>query len=106
MIHTYIDRSTVERFCKMVTSMVYKYRISAKNEVIWDVTPCGSCKNRRLGGKLFSNTFSLCSSLTIRDHVSHPYRTTGKMIVLYILIFTFFNSRREVERFWKDSFTN
>jgi hypothetical protein len=23
-----------------------------KNGVFWDVTPCGSCKNRRLGGKL------------------------------------------------------
>jgi hypothetical protein len=21
-----------------------------KNGVFWDVTPCGSCKNRRLGG--------------------------------------------------------
>jgi hypothetical protein len=21
-----------------------------KNAVFWDVTPCGSCKNRRLGG--------------------------------------------------------
>jgi hypothetical protein len=44
---------------------------------------------------LYSNTLSLCSSLTIRDHVSHPYRTTGKIIVLYILTFTFFDSRRE-----------
>jgi hypothetical protein len=34
---------------------------------------------------LFSNNLSLCSSLTVRDHVSHPYRTTGKIIVLYIL---------------------
>jgi hypothetical protein len=27
---------------------------------------------------LFSNTLSLCSSLSVRDHVSHPYKTTGK----------------------------
>jgi hypothetical protein len=38
---------------------------------------------------LFPNTLSLCSSLNVRDQVSHPYRTTGKIIVLYILIFTF-----------------
>jgi hypothetical protein len=36
---------------------------------------------------LFSNTLSLCSSLNVRDQVSHPNRTTGKIIVLYIVIF-------------------
>jgi hypothetical protein len=25
----------------------------------------------------------------VRDQVSHPYKTTGKITVLYILIFTF-----------------
>jgi hypothetical protein len=28
----------------------------------------------------------------MRDHVSQPYRTTGKIIVLYILIFIVNNS--------------
>jgi hypothetical protein len=32
---------------------------------------------------LFSNTLSRCSSLNIRDNVSHPYRTTDKTIILY-----------------------
>jgi hypothetical protein len=31
---------------------------------------------------LFSNTLSLCSSLSVRDQVSHPCKTTGKIIVL------------------------
>jgi hypothetical protein len=35
---------------------------------------------------LFSSTLSLCSSLKIRDQVSHPNRTTRKIIVLHILI--------------------
>jgi hypothetical protein len=34
-------------------------------------------------------TLSLCSSLRVRDQVSHPYNTTGKITVLYILIFRF-----------------
>jgi hypothetical protein len=38
---------------------------------------------------LFSNTLNLCSSLSVRDQVSHPYKTTGKIIVSYILIFMF-----------------
>jgi hypothetical protein len=33
---------------------------------------------------LFSYSLSLCSSLNVRDKVSHPYRTTGKIIILYI----------------------
>jgi len=32
---------------------------------------------------LFSNTLSLCSSLTVRGQVQHPHKTTGKIIVLY-----------------------
>jgi hypothetical protein len=31
--------------------------------------------------------FYLCSSLSVRDPVSHPYKTMGNIIVLYILIF-------------------
>ena len=33
----------------------------------------------------FSNTLSLRSSLNVSDHVSYPYKTTGKIIVLYNL---------------------
>jgi hypothetical protein len=51
---------------------------------------------------LFSNTFSLCSSLNVRDQISHPYKTTGRIIVLYILTFTFLDSRREDKRLWPE----
>ena len=38
---------------------------------------------------LFPDTLSLRSSLNMSDQVSHPYKATGKIIVLYILIFKF-----------------
>jgi hypothetical protein len=37
---------------------------------------------------------NLCSSVN-RDQVSHPYRTTGKSKVLYILIFMFLGCKWE-----------
>jgi hypothetical protein len=45
---------------------------------------------------MFSNTLSLCSFLP------HPYRTTGKIIVLHIQIFTFLYSRWEDKRFFTE----
>jgi hypothetical protein len=37
---------------------------------------------------LFSDTLTLCSSLNVRNQVSHPYKNAGKIIVLYVLILT------------------
>ena len=34
---------------------------------------------------LFSNTFSLCSSLNVRDHVSQLYSTTGRIDPIAVL---------------------
>jgi hypothetical protein len=31
----------------------------------------------------------------MRDQVSHPYKTTGRIMVLYILTFAFLDSRRD-----------
>jgi hypothetical protein len=58
---------------------------------------------------LFSNTLSLYSSLNVRDKVSHPYKTTGRIMVIQlykaevklqfflflVLMFTFLDSLRE-----------
>jgi hypothetical protein len=35
----------------------------------------------------------------VRDQVSHPYKTTGKIIILYILNFTLLG-RREEDLIW------
>ena len=47
---------------------------------------------------LFSNTLSLRSSLKVSDQVPHPYKKTGKMIVLYISIFKLWDSKMEDKR--------
>jgi hypothetical protein len=46
---------------------------------------------------LFLNTLSLCSSLSVRDQVSHPYKTTAE---LWFCIFL--DSRREDKRLWTE----
>ena len=48
---------------------------------------------------LFSNTLSLCFSLNVSDQVPHPYKTTGKIIFLYILIVQGLGSKLEDKRF-------
>jgi hypothetical protein len=47
---------------------------------------------------MFSNNFSLCTSINLRDQVSHPCKTTGRILVLHILTFTFQDNRREDKR--------
>jgi hypothetical protein len=42
----------------------------------------------------------LCSSFNVREQVSHPCKTTGKIVVLHISIFTFFDSKCEDKRLW------
>jgi len=40
-----------------------------------------------------SKNLSLCSSFLVRDQVSHPYKTTCKVMVLCILIIIFFSRK-------------
>jgi hypothetical protein len=49
---------------------------------------------------LLSNALSSSSSHNVRDQISHIYRTTGKIIVFYILIFMILGSKQEDKSFW------
>jgi hypothetical protein len=49
--------------------------------------------------QLVLNTPSLCTSLIVRDQVSQSYRTIGKIIVLYILIFIFLTAGEKTKDF-------
>ena len=49
---------------------------------------------------LFSNSLSLHSSLNVRGQISQPYKTTGKIRVLYVSIFILFDSKLEDRRFY------
>jgi hypothetical protein len=40
----------------------------------------------------------MCPSNGVRDQVSHPYRTTGKIIVLYIFIFIVFSEQQGIQK--------
>ena len=47
---------------------------------------------------LSSHNLGVRSSLNVSDQVSYSYKTTGKIIVLYILIFVFFNNGNFISR--------
>jgi hypothetical protein len=51
---------------------------------------------------LFSNTLSLCSFFNVRGQVSHPYRITGRNMVLYIVTFIFLDNKRKDKRLWTE----
>jgi hypothetical protein len=48
-----------------------------------------------LHSTIFSHTLRLRSSVGVNNHVSHPYKTKGTIILLFIIIFIFLDSQLE-----------
>jgi hypothetical protein len=79
--------------------------ISGDEHKIWSYSFCNFLHSPVTSSLLRpcpQNTLSLYSSLNVRHQVSHPYETTGKIMLLYILTFTFLDSRREDKRLWTE----
>jgi hypothetical protein len=51
---------------------------------------------------LFFNSCSPNSSLSRRQHVSHPYKITSDITIQYISVLMFFDSKRKMKQFWTE----
>jgi hypothetical protein len=83
----------------IILGVEHKSRSSSLYSFLLPLVTSFLCSSNILLSTLFSNTLSLCFSLNVKDQVSLPYRTIGNIMVLYILIFTFSDNRREDKRF-------
>jgi hypothetical protein len=86
---------------------MYNYDVKAilaqtKSTYLRSLKDKRATSKRSILSTLFPDTLSICSSLKVRDQFSNPFRTTGKIIVLYILMFMFLDSKREDKRFWTE----
>jgi hypothetical protein len=88
----------------LITQTVFgeEYRLRSSSLCYFLHDPSSSLLGLNILSTMFAKTLSPCSSPRVTDQVSHPYSTTGKITVLYILIFRFFYMRREDRRFWTE----
>ena len=85
----------------------YRLLISSLYSFLHTPVTSSSLDSNILLNTLFSNTLSLRSWVSVSDQVPHPYTTTSEIIVLYILLFTFLDSKLEDKRFcteWWEAF--
>jgi hypothetical protein len=84
----YLDLITLTKY-----SEEYELWISSLHKFLHTPATCSILGPNILLSTLISNTFNLCSSFNVTDQVSRQYKTAGKIIVLYFLVFTFIGRR-------------
>ena len=80
----------------------YKSLISSLYSFLRSLVTSSFLGQNVLLSTIFLKTFTLHFSLSVSDHVSNSYTTTGKVIDLYILMFKFLDSEGKT----KDSASN
>ena len=81
ILFDFITRKTLGEEYRSISSSLYNFLHSLVTSSLLDTNV--------LLSTLFSNSLSLRSSLNVNGQVSHPFTTTGKIIVLYISIWNF-----------------
>jgi hypothetical protein len=74
----------LDLICLIISGDEYKLRSSPLCNFLHSPVTSSLVGPNILLNTLFPNPLSLCSSLNVRDQVSHPYNTTGRIMGLWI----------------------
>jgi hypothetical protein len=80
-------------------------KISVDEYILWCSSLCNflhSPVTSSIFSEPCSQTRSVYALPSVRDQVSYPYKTTGRIMVLYILTFIFLDSRQDDKTLWTE----